>query len=66
MSQDFKFIECNINNSFEKDKNNSRWINKISDGMVIEENSKLIVQSAYVNIVGAGSEVIQFVGSEQP
>ena len=60
MSQDFKFIECNINNSFEKDKNNSRWINKISDGMVIEENSKLIVQSAYVNIVGAGSEVIQF------
>ncbi len=60
MSSDYTYIEANINNSFEKNNINSRWINKINDGIVIDENSKLVVQSAYVNQVGAGSEVIQF------
>ncbi len=57
---DYIFIECNCDHAFEKTDNNDRWINRIDGGITIPENSKLSVQYAGINILGSGSDVIEF------
>lgn len=56
---EFQFIECSIENAFEQSQDNSRYINKIGDGIIIPENSKISLESAYVNSLGSDESVIE-------
>ena len=57
---DYIFLECNADNSFEITENNNRWINQIEGGVTLPENAKLSVQFAGINILGSGSDVVEF------
>ena len=57
---DYIFIECACDHSFEKNENNNRWINRIDGGVTIPENALLSVQYAGLNVLGSGSDVIEF------
>lgn len=59
-SQDYVFLECDCDHSFEKTPDNSKWINRIDGGLVLPENSVLSVQYAGINIRGSGQDVIEF------
>lgn len=59
-SQDYVFLECDCDHSFEKTPDNSKWINRIDGGLVLPENSILSVQYAGINIRGSGQDVIEF------
>ena len=59
---DFIFVECDADHAFEKTENNNRWINRIDGGVTIPENSKLSVQYAGINIIGSGTDVVEFKG----
>jgi hypothetical protein len=61
---EFQFIECNATGSIETNNDNNKFTNKISDGISIPSGSKLTVESAFINALGAGSEVIQMKGEK--
>ena len=61
---DYIFVECDADHAFEISSNNNRWINRIDGGVTIPENSKLSVQYAGINIIGSGTDVIEFKGTK--
>lgn len=62
MSTEFTFIECSSQTAFEKNDENNKYITRVDGGIVIPENSRLTVENAFVNVLGADSDVIEMTG----
>lgn len=61
-STEFTFIECSSQSAFEINDENNKFITRIDGGIVIPENSRITVENAFVNVLGADSDVIELTG----
>lgn len=60
-------LECNRSNSEEaktgNNENTALWHNKLGSGITINPGDKIQVEQAFINEVGAGDQIIEFLGN---
>ncbi len=61
-STEFTFIECSSESAFEINEENNKFITRVDGGIVIPENSRITVENAFINVLGADSDVIELTG----
>ncbi len=60
-------LECNRSNSEEgktgNNENFALWHNKIGTGVVINPGDKIQVEQSFINEIGDGDQIIEFLGT---
>lgn len=61
-STEFTFIECSTESAIEINDENNKYLTRVDGGIVIPENSRITVENAFVNVLGADADVIELTG----